>query len=57
MAEPMLAPAAESPAAESPADRDLFSLHPEEQMTERPPTGFKASIPSSPCDGSCRAGS
>jgi hypothetical protein len=31
MAEPMLAPAAVSP-----ADRDLFSLHPEEHMTERP---------------------
>jgi Uma2 family endonuclease len=32
MAEPMLASAAVSP-----ADRELFSLHPEEQMTERPP--------------------
>jgi Uma2 family endonuclease len=33
MAEPMLAPAA---AAAEPVDRELFSLHPEEQMTERP---------------------
>src|SRR5205085_11769227 len=33
MVEPMLAPAA---AATQPVDRELFSLHPEEQMTERP---------------------
>lgn len=33
MADPMLAPAAPAP---KPADRELFSLHPEEQMTERP---------------------
>src|SRR5207245_1389163 len=33
MAEPMLAPAAPAP---QPVDREQFSLHPEEQMTERP---------------------
>ena len=33
MAEPILAP---DPAITEPVDRELFSLHPEEPMTERP---------------------
>ena len=33
MADPILAPA---PTARQPLDRELFSLHPEESMTERP---------------------